>query len=116
MSERILLVDDDPEQCDLLGDLLGHLGYDVSATTSPQEALDLAGREDFDAILTDLGMSEMSGAELCTRLAGMRPDVPVIVVTGHGNLEAAVAAMRAGAYDFITKPVDAKLLSLSLAR
>jgi DNA-binding NtrC family response regulator len=116
MSERILLVDDDPDQCDTLSELLSHEGYSVSATTSPQDAVERAGREDFDAILTDLGMSEMSGTELCKRLVGMRPDVPVIVVTGHGNMEAAVAAIRAGAYDFITKPVDAKLLNVSIAR
>jgi DNA-binding NtrC family response regulator len=116
MTDRILLVDDDPDQCDLLGELLTAEGYEVRATTSPQEALDLAGREDFDAILTDLGMSEMSGTELCTRLSGMRRDVPVIVVTGNGNLEAAISAIRAGAYDFIPKPVDAKLLGVSIAR
>ena len=116
MAERILVVDDDDQHCELLGELLRAEGYAVSATTSPQEALECAGREDFDAILTDLGMSEMSGTELCTRLAGMRPDVPVIVVTGNGKMEAAVAAIRAGAYDFITKPVDAKLLSVSVAR
>jgi DNA-binding NtrC family response regulator len=116
MTEQILVVDDDDDHCELLGELLRGEGYTVSATTSPQEALERAGREDFDAILTDLGMSEMSGTELCTRLAGVRPDVPVIVVTGNGNMEAAVSAIRAGAYDFITKPVDAKLLSLSIVR
>ena len=116
MSDRILVVDDDRDQCDTLAELVGEEGYDVSTTISPQEALERVAREDFGVVLTDLGMSEMTGEELCTRLVGMRPDVPVIVVTGHGNLEAAVAAIRAGAYDFITKPVDPKLLSLSIAR
>jgi two-component system response regulator HydG len=116
MTDRILLVDDDPEQCELLSELLTSQDFEVSATTSPQEALDRAGREDFDVILTDLGMSEMSGIELCTRLVGVRRDVPVIVVTGHGNMEAAVSAIRAGAYDFITKPVDPNVLMLSVTR
>ena len=60
-------------------------------------------------VLTDLGMAEMNGLELCERILGIRPDVPVIVVTGQGSMEAAIAAIRAGAYDFITKPVDAQL-------
>ena len=114
--DRILIVDDDQEQCDLLSELLSHQDYEVTATTSPQEAIERAGREEFDAILTDLEMSEMSGTDLCTRIVGIRPDVPVIVVTGWGNMEKAIAAIRAGAYDFITKPVDAKLVALSIAR
>ncbi len=116
MKDRVLLVDDDPEQCELLGELLGQQDYVVTATTSAEEALERVGREDFDAVLTDYGMSGMDGIELCTRLVAVRPDVPVIVVTGRGNLDTAIAAIRAGAYDFITKPVDAKLLGLSISR
>ena len=54
----------------------------------------------------------MDGLELCSRIIGTRADVPVIVVTGNGSMETAVAAMRAGAYDFLTKPIDVKLLAL----
>jgi two-component system response regulator HydG len=61
-------------------------------------------------------MSDMSGIELCTRIIGTRPDVPVIVITAHGSMEAAISAMRAGAYDFLTKPVDNKLLGMSITR
>ena len=116
MKDRILLVDDDQDQCELLEVVLRRLDYDVTSTTSPHDALERAGCETFAAILTDLGMSDMSGIELCTRIIGVRADVPVIVVTGQGSMEAAIAAMRAGAYDFLTKPVDAKLLALSIAR
>jgi two-component system response regulator HydG len=116
MSDRILFVDDDQDQCETFRELLSAKGYEVRVTTSPEEAIALAGREDFDVILTDLGMPDLSGIGLCTRMLGIRPDVPIIVVTGHGNLEAAVSAIRAGASDFVTKPVDPKLLCLSIER
>jgi two-component system response regulator HydG len=116
MPDRILFVDDDKDQCEIFGELLSAKGYEVRTTTSPEEAIALAGREDFDAILTDLGMPDLSGIGLCTRMLGIRPDLPIIVVTGHGNLEAAVSAIRAGASDFVTKPVDPKLLCLSIER
>ena len=116
MADRILLVDDDQDYCEVLGATMKELGYDATFTTSPREALERVGGETFAAILTDLGMSDMDGLELCSRIIGTRADVPVIVVTGRGSMETAVAAMRAGAYDFLTKPIDVKLLGLSVAR
>jgi DNA-binding NtrC family response regulator len=116
MKDRILVVDDDQDQCDLLRSALVRLDCRVTTTTSPHEALELVGRDSFDAILTDLGMADMGGIELCTRIIGTRPDVPVIVVTAHGSMEAAISAMRAGAYDFLSKPVDSKLLGMAVAR
>jgi DNA-binding NtrC family response regulator len=116
MTDRILLIDDDRDHCEILESTLRGLGHDVAFTTSPHDALERAGRETFAAIVTDLGMSDMGGLELCSRILGTRPDAPVIVLTGNGSLEIAIAAMRAGAYDFLTKPVDAKLLSLSISR
>src|SRR5208283_3486191 len=58
----------------------------------------------------------MNGLELCTRIVGTRPDVPVIVVTGNGSMDVAISAMRAGAYDFLTKPIDVKMLAINVAR
>src|ERR1700683_4859782 len=116
MTNRILLIDDDKDHCEILEATLRGLGHDVTFTISPHDALERVGQETFAAIVTDLGMSDMGGLELCSRILGTRPDVPVIVVTGNGSLEIAIAAMRAGAYDFLTKPVDVKLLSLSIAR
>jgi DNA-binding NtrC family response regulator len=116
MKHRVLVVDDDQDQCALFEASLDRLGYAVNTTTSPQMALELAAHESFDAIITDLGMTEMSGIDLCERLLGVRPDVPVVVVTGYGSMETAIAAMRVGAHDFLTKPVDPKLLGLAVAR
>jgi len=116
MKDRILCVDDDQDHCDLLEAGLTRLGYQVVTTTSPTLALDLAAKEAFDAIVTDLGMGEMDGLALCERMLGTKPGIPVVVVTGRGSMEAAIGAMRVGAYDFLTKPVDSKLLGISVAR
>jgi DNA-binding NtrC family response regulator len=82
------------------------------------ETLHLAAlaSEDFDVVLTDLNMRGMNGIELCPRIVANRPDVPVIVVTAFGSLETAVAAIRAGAYDFITKPFEIDAIELTLQR
>jgi DNA-binding NtrC family response regulator len=116
MHDRVLIVDDEQDECDQLARLTRRLDYEPICTTSPEVALDLIGKESVSAILTDLGMSTMGGLELCTRIMGARPDVPVIVVTALGSMEAAVEAMRAGAYDFLNKPVDANALGLALRR
>jgi DNA-binding NtrC family response regulator len=112
----ILVVDDVPDECELLQLTLDQLGWDAEAETSAQAALDRVGQKDYDLVLTDVGMGEMSGLELCERLLGTRPDLLVIVVTGLTTMETAIGAMRTGAFDFLAKPVDPKLMSLALSR
>jgi two-component system response regulator HydG len=116
MARPLLVVDDEKDMCDQLQLALERAGHPVIAATSAKAALEVVGREDVEVVLTDLGMSEMSGIAVCERVIGTQPDVPVIVVTGMGSLDSAVAALRAGAYDFITKPVDVDLLNLSVER
>jgi two-component system response regulator HydG len=116
MESHVLVIDDEPDICELLSMSLRNDGASVVATTSVREAMDRVASEDFDAVLTDLGMTEMDGLDVCRRIAEIHPHLPVIVVTGLGSLDAAIAAMRAGAYDFITKPIDPKLLAISLVR
>ena len=116
MKNRVLVVDDDQAECDLLEMSLTRLGCDVATTTSPLQALERITQTPFDVIVTDLSMTEMDGLELCDRILGTTPDVPIVVVTGQGSMDSAIAAMRAGAYDFLTKPVDSKVLGLSVAR
>ena len=113
---RILVVDDEQETCDLLEMVLGREGFQVATCTSAQAALEAVGLKDFDCVVTDLSMPEMGGLELCERVLGTRPNVPVVVITGQGSLETAIGAMRVGAYDFITKPVDPKILLVSVHR
>ncbi len=116
MEGRILVIDDVQDDCDLLSMMLGREGAEVVTTTSVNDALERIGREDFDVVLTDLGMHEIGGLEVCQRVNGINPNLPVVVVTGEGSMSAAIAAMRAGAYDFITKPIDSALLAISVAR
>src|ERR1043165_6366264 len=116
MTERLLCVDDGQDACELLAATLRQLGYQTEATTSPAEALELVVAKAFHAVISDLSMAEMDGLALCEQILAKRPGIPVIVVTGQGSMEAAIGAIRVGAYDFITKPVDPKLLGLSVAR
>jgi two-component system, NtrC family, response regulator HydG len=116
MKGHVLIVDDEQETCDLLEMALVRHGFKVTTSTNALRALDLVATQDFDVVLTDLSMPEMSGLDLCERVLGTRPNMPVVVITGQGSLETAIGAIRVGAYDFITKPVDPKLLFLSVSR
>jgi two-component system response regulator AtoC len=116
VSGRVLIVDDDQSTCELLDAGLRRRGFETRWHTSANEAFAALASEDFDVVLTDLNMRGMSGIELCTRIVANRPDVPVIVVTAFGSLETAVSAIRAGAYDFITKPFEIDAIELTLQR
>jgi two-component system, NtrC family, response regulator HydG len=116
VNARVLVVDDEPDICASIQVTLEREGYVVTSFTSASAALQRARDEDFDVFLTDLQMAEMDGLSLCERVLGVRPDVPVIVVTGQGSMKVAIEAIRVGAYDFITKPLDAELLAHSVRR
>ncbi|MGA2259521.1 MAG: response regulator, partial [Thermoguttaceae bacterium] len=116
MKPRILIVDDEQSMCDLLETDLRLRDFTPRCFTSAIEAFDASCREDFEVVLTDLKMPGMDGLEFCRRLVANRPDMPVIVMTAFGNLESAIAAIRAGAYDFVTKPIEMELLAVILRR
>ncbi len=116
MSGRILVADDDRSMCELLQAGLARRGFEVTWRTDAAEALAVMSEGDFDAIVTDLNMPGTNGLELCERVTANRPDVPVVVITAFGSLDTAVAAIRAGAYDFITKPFEMDVLRLTLNR
>jgi two-component system response regulator HydG len=115
-TARVLLVDDDKALCDTLSVGLSKRGFAAEARLSADEALEALGSGDFDVVVTDLNMRGTSGIELCERIVETRGDVPVIVLTAFGSFEAAVAAIRAGAYDFIGKPVQLDVLAIALRR
>jgi two-component system response regulator HydG len=116
VSGRILVADDDRSMCELLQAGLARRGFEVSWRTDATTALAAISEGDFDVIVTDLNMPEVNGLELCERVTANRPDVPVVVITAFGSLDTAVAAIRAGAYDFITKPFEMDGLRLTLDR
>ncbi len=116
MQRRVLIVDDDRSVCELLKAGLGKRGFSVDWATSGADAFSRVRDNDFDALVTDLNMRGMSGATLCERVVADRPDLPVVVITAFGSLETATAAIRAGAYDFLTKPFELDDLAMTLDR
>jgi DNA-binding NtrC family response regulator len=115
-AQRVLVVDDEPEMASVIEQGLKRRGYDVQQQNSADAAWELLEREDFDVVITDLNMRGMSGVELTDRVAKNRKDIPVIVITAFGSLETAIATLRAGAYDFITKPLEIDQLVVAVER
>ncbi|MCP4095497.1 MAG: sigma-54-dependent Fis family transcriptional regulator [Planctomycetaceae bacterium] len=113
---RILIVDDQQSMCEMLVDTLTPNGFDVEWKTKATEAIELLKDQVFDVVLTDLKMPDMNGIEFCQEINRNHPEVPVVVMTAFGSFEAAVSAIRAGAFDFVTKPLEMDLLDIALAR
>ncbi|MGZ3420210.1 MAG: sigma-54-dependent transcriptional regulator [Polyangiales bacterium] len=112
----VLVTDDDVESLDATGSALRIAGHTVVTVASAREALAEIARTPVDVLLADVAMPEMNGLELCSHVVGNRPDVPVIVITGQGKLDVAIGAIRAGAYDFLLKPVSAPALLMAVDR
>lgn len=111
-----MLVDDDASLTETLRIGLQRRGYSVKCSGSLEEALTLLAVDEFDVVVTDLNMKGGSGIELCSSMAATHRDIPTIVLTAFGSYETAVAAIRAGAYDFISKPVQLDVLSIAIER
>src|SRR5688572_20844199 len=104
MPARVLVVDDDQATCRMIELGLRSQGHEVAVTQSAKEALDRARTFEPQVVLTDLNMAGTSGIDLCRLFSDGWPDVPVIVITAFGSMETAILSIRAGAYDFVTKP------------
>jgi two-component system response regulator HydG len=113
---RILVVDDEPSARSGLEKLLKQAGYDVNTAKDGKDALAVAAEHPPDVVVTDLKMPEMDGMELMKQLKAQDRDMPVIVCTAFGDVSAAVEAMRAGADDYLTKPVEFDTLTLAIER
>lgn len=118
MNAKILIVDDDPDIVLMLEDRLQASGYETVAALEGQQALDLIVHESPHLILLDLTLPKLSGLDVLKRLAQMKPSdsPPVIVMTAHGSIQAAVEAMKEGAYDFLTKPLDSDHLLIVIRK
>ncbi len=97
-------------------DGLKQRGFEVVYVPGASEARERTALEEFDAIVTDINMPGMSGLELCQRVVENRPDIPVIMMTAYGSFDAAVGAIRSGAYDFVTKPFDLDVVAIAIER
>jgi DNA-binding NtrC family response regulator len=116
MRPRTLIVDDERAECEMFADALRDAGFEPAWELEPLAALARLETQPFDVIVTDLNMPGLSGTELCRRIKLLKPHLPVVVVTAFGSIDSAVAAMRAGAYDFVTKPFDVDTIGLVLKR
>ncbi len=116
MGFNLLIADDEKNIREGLAMSLEMDGYNVFLAADGQEALNLLNSKDIDLIITDLRMPVVSGQELLKKTISSYPGLPVIVLTGHGTIETAVTAMRDGAYDFLTKPVNLNRLTLLVKR
>lgn len=112
----MLVVDDDDEVRSAIYDALVELGLQATPKPNANDALRELEHSEFDCVLTDVKMPGIDGIELCRRVSGDRPNVPVVVMTSFGDVDAAVSALRAGAFDFVTKPLAVEQLGEVLQR
>src|SRR5437879_6956954 len=117
-KSTILIVDDDPALLQALPLVLNLRldGIEVHTTDSALEALKLIREYNYDAVVSDIKMPGMDGLELLEKIGEVRPDIPTLLITGHGEHDLAVRALRGGAYDFIQKPIDRDRFVASLHR
>ncbi len=116
MTLSILLVDDDANLRRILAHHLEHAGYAVKSASDGRDALALLASELPDLLLTDIRMPGMDGIALLAEVRRANPDLPVLMMTAYGTIQDAVEAMRQGAFDYITKPVDRETLLRSVQR
>ena len=110
MNKTILIVDDEKDLCTILSDALSQDHYRVVSAFNGKMGLQLAKKEKPDLILLDIKMPGMDGLEVLRKIKKMKKEIVVIMFTGYGTLETAREAMKLGAYDYVTKPVDFLLL------
>ncbi len=117
---RVLIVDDDVSLCLVLEADLRTRGYEVVSRTRGEDGIAaVEAQGPFDTVVTDLNLravNGLGGIEVCQKLGELAPNLPVILLTGYGSIETAVRAIRAGAYDFLTKPFEFPALALTLDR
>ena len=113
---RILVVDDDHAHRNMLLTLLADWGYRLDGAGDGEEAVSRSRERPFDLILMDVRMSGMSGIEALKEIKAYNPAIPILIMTAYSNVETAVEAIKAGAYDYLTKPLDFEDLRLTLDR
>jgi DNA-binding NtrC family response regulator len=113
---RIVVVDDEPAQRELIGGFLTKQGHEVLPAASGAEALAYVKDRQVDLVLSDCRMPGMSGPELLLGIKAVNPEIPLILMTAYGTVETAVQAMKDGAADYLTKPLDLEELLIRLAR
>ena len=101
-----LIVDDEPDICELIKMTLARMDVTCDTSTNLNDAMSLLDRQQYDICITDLRLKSDSGLDLIKHIHADHPQTPVAMITAHGNIEAAVDALKAGAFDFVSKPVS----------
>lgn len=114
--KRLLLIDDERPILEVLGISLGSEGYEVLTAESGQEGLEIFRQGGIKVVVTDIRMPGMDGIEVLRQVKALDQEAQVVVITGHGDMESAIAVLREGASDFITKPIREEALLLALQR
>lgn len=112
---HVLVIDDEPDLCELLEITLARMNVTATSANTMKDGLTLMAQGTFDLCLTDMRLPDGNGLEIVQHIEEHHPELPVAVITAHGNIEDAVKALRSGAYDFVSKPVDLKLLRKLIA-
>ncbi|MDY6842963.1 MAG: sigma-54 dependent transcriptional regulator [Thermodesulfobacteriota bacterium] len=115
-NKKVLVVDDERGMRDLFVNILAEEGYNVTTAEDGQQAIELLESENFDIVLTDLKMPKVDGIKVIERLKSVNYGGVGIVITGFGSIKSAISAMKAGAYEYITKPINVDEVLLTLKR
>ena len=110
----ILVIDDEKSIRNTLQEILEYENHKVELATNGPEGIELVEKNEFDVVLCDIKMPEMDGIEVLERIIEKSHDIPVIMISGHGNIDTAVEAIKKGAYDFIEKPLDLNRLLVTV--
>ncbi len=113
---KLLIVDDENSFRQHLRHLFERKGYDVAEAENGADSLQLAGRQNFDAVLLDIVLPDIDGIDILQNLKRMNPNIQVIMMTGNATIENAIASMKLGAYDYLIKPFDLEELSILVER
>ena len=113
---KILVVDDDKQLVDLFVEYLTRVGYTVRSAFNGKEAFELFKNDNFQLVVTDIEMPEIDGMTLIDKIKSLDKHAVVIVITGYGTIERAVEAIKKGAYDFLSKPLNLEALEVVINR
>src|SRR5678809_618365 len=110
----ILIIDDEKAIRKTLSEILSFEGYKIEEASDGEEGLKKFKEKTYDAVLCDIKMPKLDGIEFLQKAGESNPDVPIIMISGHGNIETAVEAVKKGAYDYISKPPDLNRLLITI--
>ena len=111
---KILIIDDEKAICNTIKEILQYEKYEVDVASDGEEGVKKAKEAKYDLVLCDIKMPKMDGIEVLTKLQELNPELPVVMISGHGTIETAVDAIRKGAYDYIAKPPDLNRLLVTV--